>query len=144
MLAQFSDGTMIAAQVLVMMIRDCMTKQPFTIDRHATLGKAHAMMRDNGIRHLPVMENGRLVGIVSRNDLHLLETVADFPLDSVDVEEAMNEPYVVSLDTPVDTIVETMARERQGGAIIVDGNARVVGIFTTVDALQLLVSRLRS
>lgn len=126
-----------------MTIGERMTKQPFTIDRHATLAKAHQLMRESGIRHLPVMEEGRLVGIVSRNDLHLLETVADFPLDSVEVEEAMNEPYVVPLDTPVDIVVETIAKQRQGGAIVVDSRSRVVGIFTTIDALELLVSRLR-
>lgn len=121
-----------------------MTKQPITIDRHATLAQAHQLMRENGIRHLPVLEKGELVGVVSRSDLHLLETVADFPLDSVDVEEAMNEAHAVSAETPIDVVVDDMVKHRRGGAVVVDGQGRVVGMFTTVDALQLLLDRLRS
>jgi CBS domain-containing protein len=120
-----------------------MTTQPFTVDRHASLGKAHQIMRENGIRHLPVLQDGKLVGVVSRNDLHLLETVADFPLESVDVEEAMTEPHAVTPDISVDTVVETMMVHHRDCAIVTEG-ARVIGIFTTVDALRLLLGRLRS
>jgi len=121
-----------------------MTTQPLTIGRRASLAKAHALMRVHGIRHLPVIEGGRVVGIVSREDLHELEALGNLPLDAVDVDEAMTRhPYVVSGDTPVDEVAETMARHKYGCAIVTRDGAGVEGIFTTVDALHVLVELLR-
>ena len=48
-----------------------MTKQPWTIDRYASLAQAHALMREHRLRHLPVLDRHELVGIVSVGDLHL-------------------------------------------------------------------------
>ncbi len=118
-----------------------MTKHPYTIARTASLAKAHALMREHGIRHLPVIDaDKRVVGIVSVGDLHLLETIADFSLEEVAVEEAMTpEPYVVSGDTPLHEVVAMMARHKYGSVIIVDDGV-VTGIFTTVDALDVLAN----
>jgi CBS domain-containing protein len=46
-----------------------MTGDPLTIDANATVGEAMDRMLDGGFRHLPVMEGGTLVGIVSLRDL---------------------------------------------------------------------------
>lgn len=120
-----------------------MTKQPWTISRTASLADAHRMMREHDIRHLPVLDNGELVGVVTQRDLHLLETIADFPLDSVDVEEAMTQhPFSVTGDTALDDVVELMAEKKYGSAIIVGRNG-VEGIFTAVDACHVLAELLR-
>jgi acetoin utilization protein AcuB len=120
-----------------------MTKQPLTIERHASLAQAHAVMREHHLRHLPVLDKGDLVGIVSLGDLHLLETVADFSLDEVPVDEAMtSRPYVVTSDMPLDEVAEIMATKKYGSAIIV-GRDGVEGIFTTTDACRALASILQ-
>jgi acetoin utilization protein AcuB len=122
-----------------------MTKTPVTIGRNASLAKAHELMREHGIRHLPVVQGGRVVGIVSRGDLHLLETIADFPLDAVDVDEAMTaDPYVVTIDTPLDRVVDTMAKHKYGCAIVVDAEGAAAGVFTTIDAMRVLAEQLRA
>jgi acetoin utilization protein AcuB len=121
-----------------------MTKQPRTIERTATLAAAHALMRQHHIRHLPVVEGTKLVGVVSVGDLHLLETVADFPLDSVNVDEAMSEhPFIVTGDTALDDVVEIMANKKYG-SVIVMGREGVEGIFTTDDACRVLAEVLRT
>src|SRR5574337_32220 len=121
-----------------------MTAQPWTIERTATLAEAHRTMREHAIRHLPVLSAGDLVGIVSQGDLHLLETISDFPLDTVSVEEAMTEhPFIVTSDMPLDDIVEIMASKKYGSAIIVGHNG-VEGIFTMVDACRALAAVLRA
>lgn len=121
-------------------VSDYMTKHPFTIERHASIAKAHDLMREHGIRHLPVIEADRVVGLVSVGDLHLLETIADFALEEVEVEEAMSEPpYVVARDTPIHEVVDEMAR-RKYGCVVVTNNGQVEGIFTVVDALQVLAN----
>jgi acetoin utilization protein AcuB len=120
-----------------------MTKQPWTIERSAPLAQAHALMREHQLRHLPVLDEGELVGIVSVGDLHLLETIADFSLEEIPVDEAMSEhPFVVTGDMPLDEVAEIMADKKYGSAIVA-GREGVEGIFTTTDACRALASILQ-
>jgi acetoin utilization protein AcuB len=52
-----------------------MTVSPVVIGSERTLADAHRMMRERGIRHLPVVDAGALVGVVSQRDLYLAETL---------------------------------------------------------------------
>jgi acetoin utilization protein AcuB len=120
-----------------------MTKQPWTIERVASLAQAHALMREHQLRHLPVLDNGDLVGIVSVGDLHLLETIGELSLDDIPVDEAMTEhPFVVTGDMPLDEVAEIMATKKYGSAIVA-GREGVEGIFTTTDACRALASILQ-
>jgi acetoin utilization protein AcuB len=117
-------------------VRKYMTPSPLSIERHATLATAHELMRTEQIRHLPVLEGGKLVGIVSLGDLHLIETLNDVDPARVRVEDAMTPgPYVVSPDSPLDEVVADMAAHKYGSAVVMQGH-KVVGLFTTVDAMQ--------
>lgn len=108
------------------------------------MSQAHEMMRAHQIRHLPVLEAGTLVGIVSERDLHLIETLPGGDPDEVTVEDAMIEPvYVVGAEAPVDQVVHKMADHKYGSAVIVNRRGVVEGIFTTIDALQVLADILR-
>ena len=117
-----------------------MTPMPHSIGPDQTLTAAHEMMRNHDIRHLPVLQAGRLVGILSQRDLHLVETLEDVDPDEVTVEEAMTlDPYTVGPRAHVRTVATEMAEHKHGSAVVMrDG--RVVGIFTTVDALRALAS----
>ena len=120
-----------------------MTRQPFTIDRHASLADAHELMREHQIRHLPVIEDRELVGIVSIGDLHLLETLGEVDLETTDVEEAMTaHPFVVTSDAPLDEILDIMI-DHKYGSVVVMGRGGVEGIFTAIDACRVLGSLLR-
>ena len=121
-----------------------MTRQPWTIGKDAKMSQAHLLMREHHIRHLPVLDSGRLVGIVTERDLHLIETLPGGDPDEVSVEEAMTpEVYVVSADDPVDTVVEKMADHKYGSAVVVNQRGIVAGIFTSIDAMQVLADVLR-
>ena len=97
---------------------------------------AHRIMRDNHIRHLPVLRDGTVAGMVSDRDLHLIETLKDVDPREVQVSEAMSQdPYVVPPDAPLDEVVRTMAEKKYGSAIVVQSQ-KVVGIFTTVDVCR--------
>jgi acetoin utilization protein AcuB len=120
-----------------------MTKQPWTIARSRSLGEAHALMREHQLRHLPVLDRGQLVGVVSLGDLHLLEVIDRIASDDIPVADAMTEhPFVVTSDAPLDEVAEIMAEKRYGSAIIM-GRDGVEGIFTTVDACRALASVLQ-
>lgn len=125
-------------------VGEYMTPSPVTIGDDQPLERAHALMREHRIRHLPVLHGGKLVGVLSMGDLHLLETLGDRDLVNVKVEEAMTpDPWVVSADAPLEEVAAEMAEHKYGTAIVSDGR-RVVGIFTTIDALRALTESLRS
>lgn len=123
-------------------IRAVMVRDPRTIGSERTLAEAHRVMRQHGIRHLPVVRDGRLVGIVSLRDLHLVQTLRDVDPAKVTVEEAMTpNPFTVSPDASLADVARTMARNKWGSAVVMEGE-RVVGMFTTTDALRILAEML--
>jgi acetoin utilization protein AcuB len=115
-----------------------MTTSPHSIGRDQSLETAHTMMRTHAIRHLPVLEAGKLAGIVSQRDLYFVESLAPIDPRTVKVEDAMSqETYSVRPDTPVDEVAREMADRRYGCAVVIENN-KVVGVFTTTDALRAL------
>lgn len=98
------------------------------------------MMKDLGIRHLPVLEGGRLVGLVSQRDLLFIETMQIVDEEEVTVGDAMStELYTVGPKVTLKTVASEMAEKKYGSAVVLDGG-KVVGVFTTTDALEVLAS----
>jgi acetoin utilization protein AcuB len=119
-------------------VRDYMTRAPRTIRPRQTLAEAHRLMRRNQIRHLPVLDRGKLVGIVSQRDLALIESLPDVDPGEVPVEDAMiGEVYVVAPGAPLGDVAGEMARRKLGAAVVAVGS-RVVGVFTATDACRAL------
>lgn len=127
-------------------IKKYMTADVQTIGDEQPMSVAHQMMREQRIRHLPVLHQGKLVGVVSDRDLHLVETLSGVDPAKIAVSEAMTtDTYVVSPDAGLDEVVSMMAAHKYGSAVVTD-HGHVVGIFTTVDACsafaELLTTRL--
>jgi len=115
-------------------IKKYMTTSVQTIGDEQPMSVAHQMMRDQRIRHLPVLHQGKLIGLVSDRDLRLIETLKDVDPSKVAVSEAMTaDVYTVGPDAALDEVVGAMAASKHGSAVVVD-HGHVVGIFTTVDA----------
>src|SRR3954467_10202097 len=90
-----------------------MTLQPLTIGRKESLATAHRLMRDHRVRHLPVLEHGELIGIVSQRDLYFLETIRGLDLDNDVIEDAMTtDAYAVAPDAAIGEVAKHMARHR--------------------------------
>ena len=119
-------------------VDEFMTRLVHTIGSQSPLSDAHRLMNDHAIRHLPVLEGGKLVGVVSMRDLHLIETLKGVDPKEVTVDEAMSQDaYTVPPGTALIEVARTMALHKYGSAVIArDGN--VEGIFTTIDALKAL------
>jgi acetoin utilization protein AcuB len=123
-------------------ISERMTHTPHLIGAEQSMTVAHEMMRSNGIRHLPVLHGGKLVGLVSQHDLYLIESLRDVDPDEVRVEEAMTQDvYTVTPKTPLKEVVSEMAERKLGSAVVVEGS-KIVGVFTTIDALDTLAGLL--
>jgi acetoin utilization protein AcuB len=119
-------------------ISDFMTASPHLIGAEQSLARAHDVMRKNDLRHLPVLHGGKLVGLVSRGDLHLVETMPDVDAEKVSVEEAMSrDVYGVGPDELLLSVVREMTTRKLGSAVIL-AHGKVVGIFTVIDALRVL------
>ncbi len=119
-------------------IDEFMTRTVHTIGSRSPLSEAHRLMNEHAIRHLPVLEGGKLVGVVSMRDLHLVETLKGVDPKEVTVEEAMSQDaYTVHPGAALIEVARTMAMHKYGSAVVAS-NGRVEGIFTTVDALKAL------
>ena len=118
-----------------------MTTNPVTIDAGASVIEAYRRMQSTGCRHLPVVQDGKLIGLVSQRGLYRLETLVNVDRASDPVIDAMDVPYTVQPETPLLEAAEEMAR-RKLGSCIVTRDGRVVGIFTTNDALTALAALL--
>lgn len=123
-------------------MRDVMTSAPCTVETSVSLAQAHVLMRQHRCRHLPVLRQGALVGIVSERDLYLVETLAGANENLDQVADAMT-PYVYTTtpDAKLRDVARVMAAEKYGCAVVLEGQ-KVVGVFTATDAFRHLVARL--
>lgn len=121
-----------------------MSTNPHTIGWDQNIAKASEMMSEHGIRHLPVLKGGQIVGLISQSDIRLIETLEGVEPQVVKVADAMTpDPYVVSPEALLDEVAAEMAENKYGSAIIMQ-NQKVVGIFTTLDALRALDELLKT
>jgi acetoin utilization protein AcuB len=120
-------------------VKEYMTPSPLTIAPTQSLTAAHKVMREHQVRHLPVLDGGRVVGMVSQRDLFLVESLPGATPNEVQVEEAMVEDlFTVAPDAPIGEVVEQMIEKKLGSAIVRDEGDKVLGVFTTIDALRAL------
>jgi acetoin utilization protein AcuB len=119
-------------------IRAFMSPAPHTIGVDQPLRVAAEVMAAHGIRHLPVLAEGQLVGILSKRDLDVACLLPGVDPDRVTVEEAMTpDPFSITAESSLEWIVMEMSQHKYGATVVVDGK-KVVGVFTTVDALRAL------
>ena len=115
-----------------------MSPSPHTIGATQPLRVAREIMQAQKIRHLPVLADGILVGVLSQRDLDVALAMPGVEANKIPVEDVMTpEPFAISPESSLEWVVMEMARRRCGSVVVVDGR-KVVGVFTTVDALHAL------
>ncbi len=125
-------------------IREYMTATPQTIGAGQSMLTAHQMMRAFSVRHLPVLDRGKLLGIVTDRDLQLLESFRGVDQRTTPVSDAMTQdPFTCHPDDPVEHVARIMAQRKFGCALVVD-EGKVVGIFTMTDATRALADALHA
>ena len=113
---------------------------PQTIDLRSTLARAIQIMAERSVRHLPVVNDGSLVGLVSERDIAVCEALGKDP-DLVEVEAIMRRRvFTCGPQAHLHAVAEEMATHKYGSAVVVELErpVKVVGVFTTVDALRAL------
>ena len=114
-----------------------MTPFPWFVQIDDRLGRATALMAERGIRHLPVMQDGELFGVVSTRDIQLVEGTAEATeRDNLRVRDAcVQAAYVADLGAPLDRVLLEMAR-RHIDSTLITKNRKLVGILTLTDACR--------
>jgi acetoin utilization protein AcuB len=128
--------------MLMPSVKRFMTRNPYSVRSTDSVGRAKALMRHHEIRHLPVVDGTRLVGIVSDRDTSLVEAIPGVDLDRVEIARVMEPPLSVWGETPLDEVSDLMARQRRD-CVVVKGGQGVEGIFTATDALEALADVVR-
>lgn len=111
---------------------------PITVDLNVGLNEALKMMQENDIRHLPVLEDRNVVGIVSERDL-----LANFGKpwsEQLRVKDVMSTSILsVYVNDSLGEVAYRLSNEKKGSAIVLGMDDSLYGIFTTTDALNALV-----
>lgn len=94
------------------------------------------------IRHLPVLDGERLVGVVSQHDLDVVAAVSGTNLERIEVAHVMTPPIEVWSETPLDEVSALMKNTRRD-CVVVRGGHGIEGIFTATDALEALADLVR-
>jgi acetoin utilization protein AcuB len=119
-----------------------MTRSVQTIGGDESLSTAHALMNRHKIRHLPVLDAGELVGVVSQRDLYFVEALDDTAPARIRVDEAMTrDVYEASPDTPLRQVARKLIDKKYGCAVVTKAG-KVVGVFSVVDAIRALLEYL--
>lgn len=127
-----------------------MTRNVIAIDKNAKLPEADKLFRKHKIRHAPVVENDKIVGMLSLTDLSRIsfadnyddnQSIDDSIYSMLSVAQIMaNNPVKVSPDTVIKDVASLLAKKEFHALPVVD-NEQLVGIVTTTDLLKYLVDR---
>jgi CBS domain-containing protein len=129
------------------LVRNWMTPNPITITPQTTLPEAHRFMDEHNVRRLPVINKGKLVGIVTRGDIREAQASTattlsvyelNYLLDRIPAKEFMAyEPITISPDATIGEAARLMLQHKIGGLPVVE-NGELVGIITETDFCRLL------
>ncbi|MBX3144101.1 MAG: CBS domain-containing protein [Trueperaceae bacterium] len=132
-----------------MLVREWMTPTPRTVTADTPVMDAMQRLRDGGYRRLPVVRDGRLIGIVTDRDLKeatpskattLSVYELNYLLSKLQVKDVMRTPVItVRSDDPIEQAALLMEEHRVSGLPVLE-DGTLVGILTITDLMRALVS----
>ncbi|NLW91642.1 MAG: CBS domain-containing protein [Syntrophomonadaceae bacterium] len=121
-----------------MKVKDIMIKEVFVIDDRKPISLALALMHEKGIRRLPVLADGKLVGIIVQHDIEKAYNrpgvIAETPVDWIMTKH----PITVSPEDDLIVAARIMITNKICGLPVMEGN-KLVGIVSEIDILKILV-----
>ena len=135
-----------------MNVRDCMKSTVITVTPDTLIDNAIETMREKHVRRLPVVDKGKLVGLVTRNII--IEATPSSPapltlwgihyaLSCIKVRDVMiTDVIAVHPDDTIKEVVAISEKHRIGTFPVVDANGNLVGILTNTDLLHILAKLL--
>jgi len=133
-----------------MLVKNWMSKDVITVDVNDSMQYAIRLLKEHNIRGLPVMQNGKLVGIVTDRDLKRASASDATTLEihellylisKIKIKEIMTKnPITIPLDYTIDEAAAILLDNKLSGAPVVDNEGKVVGVITQTDIFRVLVS----
>ncbi|MBI3616330.1 MAG: CBS domain-containing protein [Candidatus Omnitrophica bacterium] len=132
-----------------MKIKSWITKEVVTVSPKASVKGAFGLMKSLGIRHLPVVKDGILKGIVTDRDLRRPKISDVFRSwdelyrinEDIQVEDIMASPAVtIGENASIKEAAKAMAQKRIGALPVTDSKGKMVGIITESDILRAFVA----
>lgn len=133
-----------------MRVVDVMSEAPVTVTPSQTAREADQLMSENGFRQLPVVDGGRLVGIITDRDIRLCAG-GEFWFDPEAREAALRtsvgalmtrDPVTLAPHESLEKALEVFLELKVGGVPVVDQAAGLLGIVTYVDLLRCFLNRI--
>ena len=128
----------------MLLVRDSMVSKVVTVSPETTAAEALKLCRERGIRHLPVLEGGRMVGLISDRDLRLATPALGDPNRAAALErilvgdEMSREIATADPEDPIELAAMAMHERKIGCLPVVEGDD-LVGILTASDVMAALV-----
>ena len=132
-----------------MLVGNWMTKDVISVDVNDSMQDAARLIRKHKIKRLPVMENGKLVGIVTDRDLKRASasdvTTLEihellFLISEIKISDIMTkDPITIPLDYTIDEAAQILLEHKLSGAPVVDDEGQVAGVITQTDIFRVLV-----
>lgn len=120
-----------------MSVQSIMTKTVVSASPSVTVREAIQLTDDNDIRHLPIVENGRLVGIVSDRDLRAYERERSDERLATALREVMSHvPLCMEAGESIKALIDVMLEYKVGALPVVGPSGELVGIVSYIDVLQ--------
>jgi acetoin utilization protein AcuB len=132
-------------------VRDCMSIDPVTVGPKDSLQAVVDLLRRRDVRSVPVMENGRLIGIVTDRDVR--QVAPAYPLfrdedeirrytERLTVTAAMTaDPMTVAPDAPVVDAAKILETYRISSLPVVERDGKLVGMLSVTDLLRVFVEQ---
>lgn len=121
------------------------TPNPITASEEASVEDLSTLMQENGIRHVPIVRGGNVVGVVSERDLRLVAGLKLAEKNFVRAADIMApNPVMVDREDSLDDVAFEMSEKKIGSVMVMDEDNELYGIFTATDALNALIEIARS
>ena len=118
-------------------LKAAMTPFPYSVQLETTLTAVKKLIQDHNIHHIPVMNSGEIVGVITGRDVEAKEKMAHVDNEkSLEVLHVnMTKPYIVDINEPFENVLLTMA-DKHIGATVITKHGKLVGVFTYIDACR--------
>jgi len=125
-------------------VEEFTTPNPVTAGEDLPVDELRRLMQEHGVRHLPIVRDGRIVGIVSDRDVRVALGLGEGQRIQVRAADLMaTDLLTVNATQPLDEVAFAMSDRKLGSAIVNDQQGEFLGIFTVTDALNALIEIVR-
>ncbi|CAD84436.1 MULTISPECIES: CBS domain-containing protein [Nitrosomonas] len=125
-------------------IQEFTTPYPVTAREDSSIEELLDLIKNLKVRHIPIMSDGKVTGIVSERDLKIISALSTREKFLVRAADLMTpDPIIFRGSTSIEDVILKMSEKKIGSVLVSDEQGNLQGIFTVTDALDILVEILR-